>query len=410
MEEHPAAQGSRGLVSGAPIDEEAYGAVVDRVLSRLRPASRRAAEERQQVESLAARVSAGAEGYESLSEKEKRSLKPWARLQLLWEASLRERYRDPKRMAELAFFASITARNLPPEVYGAALVADLQARAWAELANADRVNEHLEQADLEFSEARRLLKEGTGSPLVRARIADLEASLRRDQRRIAETRALLDEARRLYVRAGELHLAGRTLINKGATSAYEGNPHEAARLFRKGLALLDRERDPQLLYTAQLSLIRALAESREFRDAGKLLLSSGLREAFAEEPLVLLKLRWLEGTILAGYGHKHRAEEVFSVARGRFKEMGQEYDAALVGLELAELWLQQGKLDAVQELASDTLATFRRLRIDVHALAAVQFLAECCRRKILSAKILSHVRDFLSRFQENPYLRFEYAG
>jgi hypothetical protein len=28
----------------------------------------------------------------------------------------------------------------------------------------------------------------------------------------------------------------------------------------------------------------------------------------------------------------------------------------------------------------------------------------------LSAKILSHVRDFLGRFQQNPHLRFEYAG
>ena len=270
MEDHPSAEENRGLVSGVLVAEEAYGAVVAKVFSRLRPAIRRAAEERRQVESLSTRLAACSDGYAALSDKEKRGLKPWVRLHLLWEASIRERYRDPKRMAELAFFASITARNLPRDVYGAALVADLQARAWAELANADRVNEHLEQADLEFVEARRLLREGTGSPLVKARIADLEASLRRDQRRIPETLALLDEARRLYTKAGEGHLAGRTLINKGATSAYEGNPCEAARLFRKGLALLDQERDPQLSATAQLSLIRALALSGDFREAGKL--------------------------------------------------------------------------------------------------------------------------------------------
>jgi tetratricopeptide (TPR) repeat protein len=313
-------------------------------------------------------------------------------------------------MAELAYFASVTARNLSPEVYGAALVADLQARAWAELANADRVNDQLEQADAEFSEARRLLKMGSGNPLVRARVADLEASLRRAQRRMPQALALLDEARRLYAVAGDSHLAGKATTQKGMVSYYEGDPHRASKLFRQGLALLDRERDPHLVATTYLSLIRSLAKSGELTEAGRLLLSSGLREAFSEEPLILLKLRWIEGAILAGRGQHHRAEEVLSEVRTGFKGMEQEYDAALVGLELAEFWLQQGKLDAVQALATDTLFTFRRLKIDVHALAAVQFLAECCRRKILSAKILSHVRDFLGRFQQNPHLRFEYSG
>jgi tetratricopeptide (TPR) repeat protein len=268
----------------------------------------------------------------------------------------------------------------------------------------------LEQADHGFAEARRTLTKGTGNPLVIARVADFEASLRRDQHRIPETLALLDTARRHYLEAGERQLAGRTLINKGAALAYEGNPCRAARVFREALALLERKLHPQLFAAAQLALIRSLAELGETAEAGRLLLSSDLREAFTDEPLNLLKLRWLEGTILAGRGQHGRAEEVLSEVRAGFKGMEQQYDAALVGLELAALWLQQGKLDEVEKLATETLATFRRLKIGVHALAAVKFLAECCRRKVLSAKILSNVRGFLQRFQQNPDLRFEYPG
>lgn len=49
------------------------------------------------------------------------------------------------------------------------------------------------------------------------------------------------------------------------------------------------------------------------------------------------------------------------------------YDAAMVGLELAALWLRQGRAAQVQELAEEMYATFRYLGVPLEAAKVLQF-------------------------------------
>ena len=89
--------------------------------------------------------------------------------------------------------------------------------------------------------------------------------------------------------------------------------------------MLDRTRDPALGSLTQLNLIDALARSSEYNRASRLLLQSGLREAFAAEPLNLLKLRWVEGKIYAGLGRP--ATVVRPLTRG-YRVPGEVLDFA----------------------------------------------------------------------------------
>jgi len=219
----------------------------------------------------------------------------------------------------------------------------------------------------------------------------------------------LDRVHNLYLEAGDQHLAGRALISKGISSRCHGYPREAVSLLEEGLSLLDKGRDLQLVSIGNQALLDALTDCGEFRQASRLLLQSGLREAFAAEPLNLLKLRWVEGKIHAGSGRLAQAERAFSDVRHEFLRSGQFYDAALVGLELAAVWLRQGRSAQVAALAEDLHATFDDLGVQAEAARALYFVREACRRQAVTVSMIERVRQFLERLPWHPGLRFEPA-
>jgi tetratricopeptide (TPR) repeat protein len=328
------------------------------------------------------------------------------RLEALLRLSFEERYRNPEKMLLLAVSAKTVAELLDPAEHGAALVADLQARALAEMGNALRVNEQWDLAEEALLAADARLGEGSGDPLLTARVADVQASLCSDRRRLGEALDLLQVAHKLYRRAGDLHLAGRALISWGITTHYDGRPREAVPLLQEGLELIDSGRDPQLLAVGQQSLIHALADSGEFQEAGRLLLGSGLRQAFAAEPLSLLKLRWVEGKVLAGLGKRRLAEKALEQARDGFLARGREYDAALVGLELAALWLEQGRTAEVREVAEETVDLLWGLGVHSEAFKAASLLRAACRQRVATVGLVRRVHGFLTQVQWQPHLRF----
>ncbi|HEX2224253.1 MAG TPA: hypothetical protein VHN15_08600, partial [Thermoanaerobaculia bacterium] len=182
---------------------------------------------------------------------------------------------------------------------------------------------------------------------------------------------------------------------------------EAVQSLQAGLALLDSGRDPQLTAVANQALLDAMVDCGEFCRAAELLLESGLRQAFSSDPLNLLRLRWVEGKILAGLGKLSRAEQVFEAVREEFREKGLEYDAALAGLDLAAVWLQEGRVSEVRSLAQGMLEIFRDLKVHREAVKALRFFHLACKEKVVTAQLATGVRSFLERLQNEPKLRFE---
>lgn len=138
-----------------------------------------------------------------------------------------------------------------------------------------------------------------------------------------------------------------------------------------------------------------------------MLFASGLRQSFAADPLNLAKLRWVEAKVQAGFGRLDRAEHALTEARAMFLHHSLAYRAAIVGLDLAEVWLRQGgKLDEVSRLAAETLEVFQRLRVGREAVWAARCLAEACREGLVTAALVQHVARFLTRFERDPNLAF----
>jgi tetratricopeptide (TPR) repeat protein len=398
----------------AEAELDAYDAVLDRVFSAAARQAAVRAEDQAELARLKARLEKRPyEGSLEILDDLRVKTHAWAWLETILAISFDLRYRDPQEMRFLAWGAAEAAKHFgKPEVnrgrYTPEQLADLRIRTLAEQANADRLIHQYKDSEIALCEAAELVEQGSGDPLLVGRILDVHASLRMDERKLGEALDILGDLHRHYSACGETHLAGRALISKGIALALDDRPREAAEALQKGLGLIDRERDPQLAVNAEFEWFHSLVDCEDFRGARRLVLESGLRQAFAEDPLNLLKLRWVEGKILAGTGKLRKAEEIFSEVQAELQQRGREYDSVAVGLELAGVLLRQGGREAeVEELAEEALETLKDLPVSNEALRAVRYLRDACRQRLATADTVRQVVSFLKRAEHQSGLRFD---
>ena len=334
-----------------------------------------------------------------------------AKIEALLTLSFEARHRDPQEMRDLAAGAMASAASLnmgraQRVLASPAEVADIRGRVWTELANAYRRCDTFSDSERALSTALGFLAQGTRDPLLRARLLDVTASLRIDQRQLEEAIAYLDRAYEIYIKEGDTHRAGRALIKKGIAIHCDERPREAVPVLREGLAMLDAARDPQLLAHGQESLLHALTDAGSYNEASRFLLQSGLRQALAGEPLNVLKLRWVEAKIFAGQGKLRRAESVLLDVEDGFVAAGLAYEVGLVSLERVEVLLRQGRAEEVVPVVEKALKTFEALKIGREALRAMSFLREACEQEAATTALVRRVIDFLQQLRSKPYLRF----
>lgn len=326
-----------------------------------------------------------------------RSAGSWRRCEALLEQSRQLRASDPEGMVLTASLAASWADRLDPRVYAAPKLADLRALARAELGNARRVTGDIGGAEAEMGRALELVREGTGDTQLLVRILDFMASLYTDQRRFPEALELLDKIYRVHQSHGDCHLAGRALISKGITAGHALDTEQAIRLLSQGLAQIDPQRDPRLVLAAVHNLIWFLVEAGRLAEADRLLEQSRNLYAAHGEQLDHLKVLWLEGRIAAGLDDQGRAERSFQQVRTGFEEAELPYDAALVSLDLAALWLRQSRTVEIRHLLDGILAVFKARNIRREAIGAVLMLKEALRKDTATLTLLQAVESDLQR-------------
>jgi len=327
------------------------------------------------------------------------------KVEMLLAASWDLRFSDPREMVRLAELALFAAERLDNGRYGRALVSDLRACCWAELANAHRVADDLARAETAMARAVGWQRRGSGDPWLVARIADRMSTLFADQRRFAEAAELLDRVHGFYLQVGDTHLAGQALIKHGIFTGYNNDSRGALVLLTEGLELIDTERDWRLAVQAVQAILWNLVECGRCRQARiHLWRSRSLLERHGGK-LHLLRLRWLSGRIHAGIGELERAERELAATREGFEAAGSPYNAALVSLDLAAVWLQQGKTPRVRQLVDEMISVFRALRIAREAVAALLILREACDRDEATLDRVRAVAMLLTELERQPQRR-----
>jgi hypothetical protein len=363
---------------------------------------------RQEALSILTSLLSGERVWSDLSGAETAALRALPQLGALLDAGFSLRHQDPQATLRFARLARYAADRLSPTEFGQDPVADLRALAWAELGNAYRICDDLSRATRAMNRAVYWAERGTRSTLLLARVADLLASLLGAQRRCVEARQLLVLVHDIHENAGRLHLAGRALCSAANMAFLDGAFGEAILLLRRGLSLLDQNRDPALVAQALRSIISCLASLGRFRTARRLLWRSRHWIVEHSSALDLVRLRWLEGRIHAGLGDLSRAEVAFAETRADFGEHGQFYPAAIAGLDLAALWAGQGRYAEVHALAGEMIATFRAVRIAREAIVTLLILQKACdkgRGQLL--EIIDMVGSFLKDLEQQPARRQE---
>jgi len=328
----------------------------------------------------------------------------WALCETLLDRSRALRHDDPAQMLGLARLACQAADHILPEIHGRQTTMDLRSRAWAEMANAYRVNDDLPQSEAAMAWAMELHSEGSGSTALLARLADLSASLFCDQRRFREAFRMLDTAHILYRQQGETHEAGRVLIMKGLYTGYTGNAEEGLQLLSQGLAALDRERDLRLVFHTLHNILLFRVELGEFAEAQRQI--QQMRPLYAHHAgrLELIKLRGIEGKIAAGLGEYSRAEGLFREVRRDLDDAGLGYQAALICLDLASVCMRLGKKAQVRKLVEEMVATFRAVGVEREAMAAMLMLTDAVEKDQTTLELLALVSGVLQRLQRGPGL------
>ncbi len=366
-------------LEGEPVAEDQYDEAFARAgvaARRFRTRWRKETEKLERALALLDR-SPGGLGDDSFPWRQAQALHGWPLCEALLRKSYEARFSDRKRMLSLADSAARVAKHIDVERYPwPGFVTDLRARAFAELSNAYRVNDMFFEAEIALRRAKEFLKEGTGDCLLKAQVLDFEASLRTAQRRLKDAIVLLDRVHRLYLEAGDLHLSGRALISKGGNAHYQGYALESVDIVQRGLRMLDGRRDPFLESLGRLNKIDSLVAAGEYHRAGLELLQSGLRKKFADAPLNRLRVRWIEAKVHAGLDRPMKAESALGAVRQEFLRLGMGYDAALAGLDLAGVWLRQGRAAQVRRLAKEIYATFRDLNLPSEAARALYLARE----------------------------------
>jgi len=330
--------------------------------------------------------------------------------ELLIDASFEAGFRDAAEAVELAGLSLLLTRQLDAGYYGPSVVMDLRARAWAYLGNARRIAFDLTGAEEALLEAERHAESGSADPLEEARILDLRASLLGDQGRFEQAAELLDVVIGIYDDLREPHRRGRAMISQGVFLGQAGDPEEAIRQLRKGLSLVEWEREPRLVLMARHNLAWFLNDSGHAEEALQQL--ERFLHTYGEFPdaWTELRLAWLSGRIAARLGYLPEAERTLAEVRQRCLAEGHGYDASLVTLDLAQLYLRQGRGAEVRELAAGMLAVF--LSQDVHrqAAAALAVFQRAAELDEATPLLLEEIGTYLRRARRNPRLRFAGAA
>lgn len=323
----------------------------------------------------------------------------------LIEGSSEACFDDPRRAIEIGRLAVLAADQLTVgECGGDEGLAGLRTRAWAHLGNAFRINVDLASAETAFDKAEALLNEGSVTLIEKAKVLSLLASWRKEQQRFGEAAQILDRAAAIYKKLGQWSLLGRTLLQKALICGEAGDGEGEMKLLRQSLDLIDPQADPRLFLAARHNLINALNEAGRVREAFALLYHTRPLYLQAGDRMNLLKLRWLEGVVAFGLKRIDQAEAAFREVRDSFRDLGLDYDAALAALDLAGVYILQGRPADVSRVAEETLATFQSYNTHREAIAALLVFSNAARMNQAGLELVREVSGLLKRTRKHPDL------
>ncbi|HXU32137.1 MAG TPA: hypothetical protein VN851_16325 [Thermoanaerobaculia bacterium] len=187
---------------------------------------------------------------------------------------------------------------------------------------------------------------------------------------------------------------------------YSGKIQDAIGTLRGALRAISSKKTPDLYLCARHNLCRYLAAAEEFEEAQAIFREDAGLFRRHGQPLDRLRRRWVHGQIAAGLGHSRQAERAFHGVQADFLERGMGFYAALVAMDLAELYLRAGRTAKVRELAEQMVPIFAAQDVHREALAALRLFVEAARTDAVHLDLVADLRNYLRDAQADREHRF----
>lgn len=268
---------------------------------------------------------------------------------------------------------------------------DGRALAFGLLANAERLRGNYRAAEKAWRRAHHYRDLGSADPLLKARLYDLEASLRRGQRRFAQAEKLLRRASTLYQRLGHQHLAARATVKLGTVLFWHGKLEEAIRATLHGGRGIDVGREPIVAMAAFHNLVGFIAEAGAPAMALAMLDDGDLLYLLSRNPIDCVRALWLRGRLYAALEEEKAALACLARVKQEFVARALPYEAALASLELAVLHLKANRLGEVKALAEEMYPVFVAEQIPREASAALLLFVEAARREAATVEAVERL-------------------
>lgn len=313
--------------------------------------------------------------------------------------------RKPQEGLQLALVAPRLARAVPEESGrgGVRKHRELLVRAHSMLGGAFRRVGHFSRADAEHQTAYRISRRGV-SKAVAAQQAWRHAYLRTAQLRFGEALKLAEKA---VAQSDSPNTLAAALSARGYVYLEMGRYSEGVREYGKALSVIEpKDRlSKRVHYGATHNLSFAVSQNPSPEALSEAL--AYVRHARSlirvhRRSLAKYQLYWIEGKILIKLGLGRRGEALLKKAQAGFTKLDVPFEIALVGLDLSELYRDEGRCDELAELAAETYLRFEALSADAEAITALVLWRDAAQPKKLEDQLLSEVKAKLTermRFQ-----------
>lgn len=230
----------------------------------------------------------------------------------------------------------------------------------------------------------------------------LADGFRRAQRRFEEAGQLLERA---AASSPSRKFAAQVMVSR-AKLLEERGMHEEAVALLEGIDDSGEE-DGLLLLCVKHNLADNLSKLGRYREAEALLPEARALSSRAGGELDRVRLMWTEGRVAAELGAVEEGIAALARVRGEFASRGMAYDTALVSLELAAYYAEQGRTAEIKSLARHMVSIFQSQEIHREALAALALFRRAAEKEEATAGFLRQLVAYLRKARHDPGLRFQ---
>lgn len=312
---------------------------------------------------------------------------------------------DAAASEALSRLAAAIAEDLDGTGPAAGVEEGLAIGSWCAVAEACRRLGRLEAAEEAFVRAAPHL-EKSADPTDNAEYCGWLAQLRRDQRRSDEAMALLERAATLFGQAGQLRDQAMVLADLAAVHLDEEDVDGAVVVLDRLLALGPAAVDPGLAAGPAGGLAGCLAALGDALQGRRILAALAERPARRRSAVDRAVLARTEGLIAAFARQEHQAEVLLREAWNAFHRCGAAGYALLVGLDLAALYLRQGRASNLRALAGEIRIAFQSRNLAEGVRAALDDLIGILEEGTSRPEHLAGIARYVARAMVQPDLPY----